>query len=93
MTETGASNELPVLLGGARSTPEMLMLIGAPEAGGVVHVRSWTSEDWSATPVTRAERASALLEWIEREVARGRTINQSLYSVRLWLARDERASR
>ncbi len=92
MSDTSAQ-ELPVLIGGAKDAPETLMLIGVPGSNGVVHVRGWTSDDWSAVPFTRAERATALLQWIEGEVARGRSMNQSLYSVRLWLGRDERAAR
>ena len=62
------------------------MLIGAPDAAGVVHVRQWSASDWSAPPDSRAERAPALLAWIEREAQRGRSLNQSLYALRLWLA-------
>jgi hypothetical protein len=93
MSESGASNELPILLGGASDAPETLMLIGTPGPNGVVHVRGWTSDDWSAVPFVRAERAASLLAWIEREVARGRTMNQSLYAIRLWLGRDEMLNR
>lgn len=73
------------MLGGSPDVSETLMLLGAPDAGGVVHVRSWTADDWSAPARSRAERASALLEWIEEEGRRGRAMNQSLYAVRLWL--------
>ncbi|MEO7456265.1 MAG: hypothetical protein ABIY52_08380, partial [Gemmatimonadaceae bacterium] len=73
MSESSSAQELPVLIGGAKDAPETLMLIGMPGSNGVVHVRGWTSDDWSATPFTRAERASALLAWIEREAQRGRT--------------------
>lgn len=92
MTDS-ASQELPLLIGGGKDDPEMLMLIGVPAENGIVHVRGWTSDDWSAVPFTRAERAGALLQWIEREAQRGRSLNQSLYSLRLWLGGDERATR
>jgi hypothetical protein len=42
--------------------------------------------DWSAPPRSRAERATALLQWIEEQSAAGRSINQSLYAVRLLAA-------
>jgi hypothetical protein len=84
----GAAGELPVLIGGAANAPETLLLIGTPGDDGVVHVRVWSASDWSAPPRSRAERATALLQWIEEQSAAGRSINQSLYAVRLWLRRE-----
>ena len=40
---------------------------------------------WSAPVRTDHEPAAALLAWIERQAASGRSLNQSLYAVRLWL--------
>ena len=80
-----AAGELPVLIGGAANAPETLLLIGTPGDDGVVHVRVWSASDWSAPPRSRAERATALLQWIEEQSAAGRSMNQSLYAVRLWL--------
>jgi hypothetical protein len=77
--------ELPLLIGAGTGTSEMLILLGAPDAAGVVHVRSWTADDWGAPPRIRAERAETLLQWLESQVNAGRTLNQSLYAVRLWL--------
>ena len=85
MTDRTAARELPLLLGRHGDLAETLLLIGVPDHSGIVHVRGWSAEDWSAPPGTRAERATALLEWVERQVAAGRTMNQSLYAVRLWL--------
>jgi hypothetical protein len=83
-----AAGELPVLLGAVADAPETLLLIGTPGDDGVVHVRVWSASDWSAPPRGRAERASALLQWIEEQSAAGRSMNQSLYAVRLWLRRE-----
>jgi len=83
--ESSAARELPLLIGAGRGMPESLMLLGAPDASGVVHVRTWTADDWSAPPRTSAERADTLLKWVEVQVSAQRTMNQSLYSVRLWL--------
>ena len=77
--------ELPLLLGPGNGMSEMLLLIGVPDAAGILHVRSWSADDWSAVPDTRAERASSLLAWTERQLAAGRSANQSLYAIRLWL--------
>lgn len=82
------ASELPLLVGAGRTAAESLLLIGVPDGHGVVHVRSWSAEDWSAPPVSRAERASVLLKRIEAAASEGRSLNQSLYTVRLWL-RDE----
>lgn len=77
-------SELPLLVGAATGTPEELLLIG-PAVGGRVLVRRWRGDDWSAPPVPTPQDADALLQWVEAQAAAGRTINQSLYGVRLWL--------
>jgi hypothetical protein len=84
-TDSSAARELPLLIGPGRGTAESLMLLGAPDASGVVHVRTWTSDDWSAAPRTSAERADTLLKWLEVQESAGRAMNQSLYTIRLWL--------
>ena len=79
-----APRELPLMVGARAGEPEVLMLIGAPQ-GDVVQVRRWTSDDWSASPEAAAEDARELLRWVEAQAARGRSLNQSLYAIRLWL--------
>jgi hypothetical protein len=91
--DSSAPRELPLLIGPGAGAAESLLLLGAPDGGGVVHVRSWTADDWSAPPRARAERAEALLAWLESQAAAGRTMNQSLYAVRLWLRGDGGTSR
>lgn len=93
MTETSGARELPLMLGRKGDLAETLLLIGVPDNAGIVHVRGWSAEDWSAPPGSRAERAATLLDWIERQAAGGRTLNQSLYAVRLWLRNEGIASR
>jgi len=80
-----APRELPLLMGGGHGEPERLLLLGAPDERGVVSVRSWTSEDWGATPRTRIEQRDELLAWIEAQSRRGHSLNQSLTTVRQWL--------
>ena len=90
---SAAPRELPLLLGaGAGGAPETLLLIGTPGSDDVVHIRVWSANDWSAPPKVRAERAGALLKWLEAQSAAGRTMNQSLYALRLWLRREGPAS-
>ena len=79
------ARELPLLLGRHGDQAETLLLIGVPDGTGIVHVRGWSAEDWSAPPGARAERSVSLLEWLEKQVSSGRPMNQSLYAVRLWL--------
>jgi hypothetical protein len=83
--DSSAARELPLLIGAGPAMPETLMLIGAPGAAGVVHVRTWTADDWSAPPRSSAERADTLLAWLDVQVRTGRTMNHSLTTVRLWL--------
>ena len=88
---SSAPGELPLLLGASANAPETLFLIGVPGDDDVVHVRVWSAHDWSAPPKSRAERASALLKWLEAQSAAGRSMNQSLYALRLWLRREGNA--
>lgn len=91
--ESSSARELPLLIGPGPGTPEALMLLGAPDPQGVVHVRTWTADDWGAAPRTSAERADTLLKWLEVQERVGRTMNQSLYTVRLWLRGEGAATR
>lgn len=85
MTDSSAARELPLLIGRKGDAAETLLLIGVPDDAGIVHVRSWSADDWGAPPGTRAERAATLLEWLEQQARIGRSLNQSMYAVRLWL--------
>jgi hypothetical protein len=76
---------LELLVGGGRGAPEKLMLIDRPRADGQVHVRRWTSADWSAPPAASECSASGLLSEIERAVRDGRALNHELTVVRQWL--------
>jgi hypothetical protein len=91
---SAAPREMPLLMGpGKNGAPETLLLIGVPGADDVVHIRVWSANDWSAPPKSRAERASAFLQWIELQGAAGRSMNQSLYALRQWLRREGTESR
>ena len=83
--ESTATRELPLLIGAGPAMPETLMLIGAPDAAGVVHVRRWSADEWSAPPRTSAERADTLLKWLEVQHRAGRTMNQSMHTLGVWL--------
>jgi len=86
------ARELPLLMGPGHGEPERLLLIGAPNDEGMVHVRIWTSDDWSLPPRARDEPRDGLLEWIESMARAGHSLNQSLTAVRSWLRTGGAAS-
>ena len=53
-----AARELPLLLGRHRDQSETLLLIGVPDNTGIVHVRGWSADDWSA-PIAEVTQALA----------------------------------
>ncbi len=83
MSET--PSELPVLVGPGDGETETLMLISAPDAHGTVHIRRWSASDWSLAPSSHEMAAPKLYEWLEHAQRVGRTVNQSLTQLRLWL--------
>jgi hypothetical protein len=78
-------SELPLLIGPGAGETERLILIGAPDGKGMVHLRTWTADDWAAPPRARDERAEGLLAWTETQRRAGRTMNQSPSALRRWL--------
>ena len=79
-----AGIELPILLGGSVSEPERLLLLSRPSRG-TVRLREWTSADWAASPTERDAGVEAFFVELEQAVREGRSLNQSLHAVRLWL--------
>ena len=61
-----------------------LFVIGRP-VKGVVHVREWRGEDWSAGPLERQIDARALYAEFERAHRERRRMSEELYRLRLWL--------
>jgi hypothetical protein len=92
VTEPAAAQELPLLIGGGLGERETLLLVSRP-ASGQVELRRWSADDWSSAPTSTTVAAATLLEWIEAQATGGRTLNQSLYGVRLWLTGDGLAPR
>ena len=83
--DSSAINTLQLLVGAGNGTPEMLLLLDKPNAEGVVRVRSWTSDDWSATPETRDLPKLDLLREIEGWARQRRRLNHQIAEVRRWL--------
>jgi hypothetical protein len=76
--------ELPLLVGRGGDEPETLLLLGVPRDGRVT-VRRWSAAAWDEAAEPRVEDAAALLRWVEAQASAGRSLNQSVYGVRLWL--------
>ena len=81
-----SGGELPILLGGGGAA-EVLILVTPPDTSGTVWTHTWSGADWSAPALVRERPAAELLSELEHEVRSGRTMNQELYRVRLFLGR------
>ena len=64
------------------------MLLGAPARAASCTCAPGTSDDWGAVRLRARRTRHGAAPWLAREVARGRSMNQSPYAVRLWLTRD-----
>ncbi|MFL5614135.1 MAG: hypothetical protein ACJ796_10790 [Gemmatimonadaceae bacterium] len=84
---TSSGETLQLLVGGGNGEPERLLLLERPDERGLVRVRSWSSDDWSATPREDEREAAVLLREIEGWVRQRRGLNHELAVVRRWLAR------
>ena len=85
--DPASARELPLLIGRGRDGAEELLLL-APPRDGRVAVRRWSGAAWAEPPAVRTEDAATLLRWVEAQASAGRSLNQSLYAVRLWLTGD-----
>jgi hypothetical protein len=83
--DASSGDTLQLLVGGGQGEPELLLLIERPTARGVVRVRSWSSDDWTAPPATSERQTSDLLADVERWTRQRRGLNHSLSAVRQWL--------
>ena len=83
--DASSGDTLQLLVGGGQGEPELLLLIERPTARGVVRVRSWSSDDWSAPPATSERPTADLLADVERWARQRRGLNHSLSAVRQWL--------
>jgi hypothetical protein len=86
MRDTPIDNEptLTVQVEGTAREGLRLYVMGKPRAG-MVHLREWRGEDWSAGPLEREIEASALYAEFERAHRERRRMSEELYRLRLWL--------
>ena len=80
----GGGDTLQLMVGGGQGEPELLLLIERPN-DGMVRVRSWTSDDWGATPAESQRRVIDLLRDIEGWAKQRRGLNHQISVVRRWL--------
>ena len=83
--DASSGDTLQLLVGGGQGEPEMLLLIERPTPRGVVRIRSWSSDDWTAPPATSERPTADLLADVERWARQRRGLNHSLSAVRQWL--------
>jgi hypothetical protein len=76
-------DELTVHLGSGGGEPERLLRISRP-VDGLVRVREFSGDDWSA-PFERELSAEALLRAFEEAARQRRKLSEELYRIRLWL--------
>ena len=75
---------LSVQVEGTEREGMRLFVMSRPSAG-VVRVREWRGEDWSAGPLEREIEAKALYAEFERAHRERRRMSEELYRLRLWL--------
>lgn len=80
----GGGETLQLMVGGGQGEPELLLLIDRPN-NGMVRVRSWTSDDWSAVPADHQPKVLDLLRDIEGWARQRRGLNHQISVVRRWL--------
>ena len=77
-------DELGVLIAAGAREPERLIMIGTP-AHGRVHVREWSTLNWSGPPDERDESTDAVYALCERAYNERRRLSSGLPEIRAWL--------
>lgn len=77
-------DELGVLIGAGAGQAERLLMIGAP-AHGRVHIREWSTHNWSGPPDERDESVDSIYALCERAYNERRRMSAALPQIRVWL--------
>jgi hypothetical protein len=83
--DSSSGDTLQLLVGAGQGEPELLLLLERPTPNGTVHVRSWTSDDWSAPPAMGERNAADLVRDVEQWARQRRGLNHGVAVVRRWL--------
>jgi len=77
-------DELGVLVAAGAGEPERLLMLGRP-TGGRVHIREWSSHNWSGRPDERDETVDDAFATFQRAYDARRRMTAGLPQIRAWL--------
>lgn len=77
-------DELGVLVAAGDGEPERLVMLGPP-SHGVVHLREWSSRNWSGPPNERDAAVADVLAQFQRAYDARRRMSAGLIQIRAWL--------
>ena len=77
-------DELGVLMAAGDGEPERLLMLGTP-ANGRVHVREWSSRNWSGPPDEREMTVADAFAVFQRAHDARRRMSTGLSQIRAWL--------
>lgn len=77
-------DELGVLVGAGDGEPERLVMLGRPSRGRV-HVREWSTHNWSGPPDERDAQVSDMLAQFQRAFDARRRMSTGLTQITAWL--------
>lgn len=77
-------DELGVLMAAGDGEPERLLMLGTP-ANGRVHVREWSSRNWSGPPDEREMAVADAFAVFQRAHDARRRMSTWLSQIRAWL--------
>lgn len=84
LPHTPGPDELGVLVAAGGGESERLVMLGKP-AGGRVHVREWSSHNWSGPPEERDAPVADVLAQLQRAYDARRRMSAGLAQIRAWL--------
>ncbi|MGH7647422.1 MAG: hypothetical protein ACREND_04855 [Gemmatimonadaceae bacterium] len=84
LPHTPGPDELGVLVGAGDGERERLFMLGKP-ARGRVHVREWSSHNWSGAPDERDAAVADVVAQFQRAYDARRRMSAGLEQIRAWL--------
>lgn len=84
LPHTPGQDELGVLVGAGDGERERLVMLGKP-AHGRVHVREWSSHNWSSAPEERDAAVADVAADFQRAYDARRRMSAGLAQIRAWL--------
>jgi hypothetical protein len=81
---TAGPDELGVLIAAGAGEPERLLMLGRPSRGSV-HVREWSTHNWSGAPDEREIPVASALAIFRRAHDARRRMTVALKEVEAWL--------